>query len=85
MSKKLLTGVILGAAVGTALGILFAPESGKDTRKKIAKKSADLGDVLKEKLEEVSAMVKEKFETIKSDANDIIEKNKASNAANDLS
>ena len=33
-SSKILTGVLIGAAAGTILGILFAPEKGLDTRKK---------------------------------------------------
>ncbi len=79
MSKKLLTGIFIGAAVGTALGILFAPESGKDTRKKLAKKTNNLSDTVKEKLSELSTVVKEKLENIKNEANDIIEKSKAKN------
>jgi gas vesicle protein len=77
MSKKLLTGVIVGAAVGAALGILFAPESGKDTRKKLAKKGEDLGGAVREKMNEFGAVLKEKYESIKGDANDILEKGNA--------
>ncbi len=45
MSKPKSTGVfigglIIGSAVGTALGLLIAPRTGKDTRK-VIKKSAD--------------------------------------------
>ena len=74
MSKKLLTGVIVGAAVGAALGILFAPESGKDTRKKLAKKGGDLGGTVREKMNEFGAVLKEKYDSIKGEANDILEK-----------
>lgn len=38
-----------GAAVGAAAGILFAPESGKETRRKLAKESSRLAETLKEK------------------------------------
>ena len=77
MSKKLLTGVIVGAAVGAALGILFAPESGKDTRKKLAKKGGDLGGTVREKMNEFGAVLKEKYDSIKGEANDILEKGNA--------
>jgi gas vesicle protein len=77
MSKKLLTGIIVGAAVGAALGILFAPESGKDTRKKLVKKGAELGDTVREKLNEFGEVLQEKYESIKGDAKDILEKGNA--------
>jgi gas vesicle protein len=77
MSKKLITGVIIGAAVGAALGILFAPESGKDTRKKIAKKGSDLGDTVLNKFNEFGEVLQDKFKSIKTDANNLMEKGKA--------
>jgi len=37
MSKKLLLGILAGAAAGTVLGILIAPDKGAKTRKKLAR------------------------------------------------
>jgi gas vesicle protein len=34
--SKFSTGIVIGAIVGAAAGILLAPESGEETRKKIA-------------------------------------------------
>jgi len=51
-SGKLLLGLLAGVAVGAALGILFAPAKGSDTRKKIYDKGEDLTEGLKEKFDE---------------------------------
>jgi len=47
-SGKVLLGVLAGLAAGALLGVLFAPEKGSDTRKKISKKGEDYADSLKE-------------------------------------
>jgi gas vesicle protein len=39
---KLLLAVGAGVAVGAAIGVLYAPAEGRDTRKKIVKKSKKL-------------------------------------------
>jgi gas vesicle protein len=76
-SSKLLAGILLGATVGAVLGILFAPEKGSETRKKIVDSTSDLGDSLKTKFSEMTDSLKEKFENIKGDANDILQKGKS--------
>jgi gas vesicle protein len=39
---KIFGGLLFGAAVGTILGILIAPEKGSETRKKLKKKGEAL-------------------------------------------
>jgi gas vesicle protein len=81
-SSKVITGILIGAAAGAVLGILFAPEKGSDTRKKISKKSADLTDSLKSKFNDLVDSISEQIENAKDEAEDIIAdgKEKASTA-----
>jgi gas vesicle protein len=44
MSLVFLCGSLLGAAVGVAVGILFAPAKGSYTRRRIARTAEELGD-----------------------------------------
>lgn len=44
-------GFLAGAAVGAALGVLFAPQSGKETRDRIRRKAGDAKDELDELIE----------------------------------
>jgi gas vesicle protein len=47
-TTKVLLGFVAGAAVGALAGILFAPDSGENTRKKIQDKTGDWGDAAKD-------------------------------------
>lgn len=76
-SSKLLAGILVGAAAGAVLGILFAPEKGCDTRKKIADSTSDLGETLKTKFSEMTDTLKEKYESVRSDANEMLQKGKS--------
>jgi gas vesicle protein len=51
-NKNLLMSFITGAATGAVLGILFAPASGKETRKKIVKAKQHSAEYLEELVEE---------------------------------
>jgi len=60
---KVLLGVLAGVAAGALCGILFAPDKGYETRKKIAKKGKDYADGLTEKLNNFMEEVTEKIES----------------------
>lgn len=54
MSKiNVVIGAVAGVAVGTLLGVLFAPEKGTETRKKISNKSKDSADFIKHKIVDI--------------------------------
>ena len=66
MSKKGLGKFVLGAAIGAGLGVLFAPRSGKETRKMLKDKMDDLVKKAKElDKEEVKEAVIAKINEIK--------------------
>ncbi|MCW5898681.1 MAG: YtxH domain-containing protein [Flavobacteriales bacterium] len=57
MNKKGAIGLTVAAlATGAALGILFAPASGRKTRKRIARRGRDAREKLNELLEEGKAL-----------------------------
>lgn len=51
---KILTAVAAGAAAGAVLGILFAPDKGSETRRKINEQGKKVADDLKNKFEKIS-------------------------------
>lgn len=48
-TSKSIIGILGGVAIGAALGVLFAPDKGTKTRKKIADKGSDLASAAQDK------------------------------------
>lgn len=65
-SGKILAAVAAGIAAGAILGILFAPDKGSETRRKINEQGKKFADGVKDKFkdfkEDVEKKVKEKVE-----------------------
>ncbi len=76
-SSKVLLGFVAGAAVGALAGILFAPDAGSNTRKKIVSKTGDLTDSVKSSFGEFIDGVKESYAGVKGDAEEMADKAKA--------
>ena len=55
---KIITALLAGAATGAVLGILFAPEKGSETTKRVSDEGRRLAQSLKEKFN----MAREKYE-----------------------
>jgi gas vesicle protein len=68
---KLLFGVLAGVTSGILLGILFAPDRGTITRKKIFKRGEDLLDASKDKFDEFVNSISPKFKTEKEKLNSL--------------
>jgi gas vesicle protein len=74
---KVLLGVLAGVAAGALIGILFAPDKGSVTRKKISKKGEDYAETLKEKFDEFLDSISEKFNEVKEEVSDLTEQKKS--------
>ena len=59
-------GLLGGLAIGTILGILFAPAKGSETRKKIVYKSADLTAAIKDSSTKLSNVISQTINDLKS-------------------
>ncbi len=66
-SGKVILGVLVGVAAGAALGVLFAPDKGSETRRKIVEAGEDYADAVKEKFNQMVDNMNEKFEKVKED------------------
>lgn len=52
---KVIGALLLGTALGALLGILFAPDKGSETRKKISAKGSDIKDKLTDLLNNIQS------------------------------
>jgi gas vesicle protein len=73
---KVALGILAGVAVGAALGILFAPDKGTNTRKNIMHKGEDYADDIKAKMNDLLDTITEKYESIKHEASELVQKGK---------
>jgi gas vesicle protein len=77
MNSKVLLSVLAGVAAGAFIGILFAPDKGSVTRRKVSRKSREYTDDLKDKFNEFIDSVSEKFERVEEESEEIAGKGKA--------
>ncbi len=65
-TTKIIGALLLGAAVGVAVGILLAPDKGSETRKKMADGASDLATDAEEEIKEVIDALKKKVSEMES-------------------
>jgi gas vesicle protein len=74
-SLLVLAGAVVGGAVGATLGLLFAPQSGKKTRKDIKEKAENVKDKIEnEYAPKVADKLKENFDEAVSSLQETTEK-----------
>ncbi len=68
---------LAGAAIGAGLALLFAPQSGEETRKKIKEFSGKVTGEVKEGYEKVSSEAKKSIDQVKNTAEKAVDHVKA--------
>lgn len=68
--KNFLAGLLIGGLAGAATMLLFAPQSGKDTRRQIQQKSMELRDQTMAGVENTMGQIRSKTDQLKTDALD---------------
>jgi gas vesicle protein len=74
MSSKILVGFLAGAAVGALAGIMWAPDKGSATRKKIAGKAGDISDSIRDSFSSLIQGVKDTYSSVQEDVDQLHEK-----------
>jgi len=72
-NSKTALGFLAGAAVGSILGILFAPDKGTETRRKLSETGTDVTDSLKSKFNDFVDGIRDTYRGVKDDAEDVAE------------
>jgi gas vesicle protein len=85
-TTKVIIGVLAGVAVGAAIGVLFSPDKGVNTRKKIEKKGEDLIHELEDGISEIYNSIAKKYGHVSDEAKELAQKgkNKVKAAINEM-
>ena len=70
---QVIGALLIGAAIGSILGILFAPDKGSETRKNISLKGGELSDNIKHKFSDLVDEIKKEANKVKDKASEYME------------
>jgi len=73
-AEKFVVGFLIGGAVGAIAGLLFAPQSGKETREQIAKSSKDIYDKTETAVRQIQSKADDIVSDIQDKGEDLLEK-----------
>ena len=73
-NSKVLLGFVAGAAAGALAGILFAPDKGSATRKKISNKTGDITDSIKNSFSHFIDKIKDTYRGVEEDVEEMSNK-----------
>lgn len=77
MKTNNILGILGGVALGATLGILFAPDKGSKTRRKLKNKAIDTKDNLQESVNNLLDTVKDNFSDLKSKGEELLKEGEA--------
>ncbi|MBC7828992.1 MAG: YtxH domain-containing protein [Chitinophagaceae bacterium] len=69
-TSKIIAATLAGVATGALLGLLFAPDKGEETRRKISEKYTDLNDTIRNKVADLVDTIKNEYGHVKDTVND---------------
>lgn len=75
-NMKVIGGVVLGVAIGSLVGLLTAPNSGKQTRKKIDERSNEMKKVVGDAVVDAVNQIKKSYQKVINDASEAARQNK---------
>ena len=70
---QILGALLVGAAIGGVLGVLFAPEKGSETRKSISSKGEELSGSIKDKFNDLISEIRKDATQVKERVSEYME------------